>query len=140
MWLNLLMAMPSYESGTYVPPSGEATPQFTVLPTVTSAFAGFCSGGRGAVTSASAAIQLAWSLSPGYGTSYYARIYENDILVSSNITASTYTRSMTGLVESGGGNPANLTFRVDIVRRSDSAVVASRSSAQWTQRYAGTCP
>jgi hypothetical protein len=138
MWLQLLMA-PAYDTTVYVPPSGDPTPQFTGTTSVHSTSAGFCSGGPGSGVTSSAAIQLVWNITPLYSTSYFARVYENNILVLDNSTAFTFNKTMTGLVENSGGNPANLIYRIDIVRRSDGVVVASSTAPQWTKQYAGHC-
>ena len=89
-----------------------------------------------------AIIDVTWSVANSNATLYRARLYENDILVSTQDSdaSMSWQKTITGAVENGpnGQWNADWTYRVDIERKSDSQVMSSASSSQWTQLY-GSC-
>ena len=89
-----------------------------------------------------AAIDVTWDVANANSTLYRARLYENDILVSTQDSDSSmsWQKTITGSVENGpnGQWNADWTYRVDIERKSDDQLMSSASSSQWTQLY-GSC-
>ena len=106
-------------------------------PTVATNNAGACTAGS---PDPEASIRVSWTITNS-AAGYTTKVYENDILVSSQaITLDFYDKTVTGAVQNGpnGSWNADWTYRVDIVRTSDGSVVSSGTSSQWTQLY-GSC-
>lgn len=113
------------------------TPQITAGPTVATGFAGACNTFLHTVAFR-ATVRISWTLSAGYAGLYQAKIYENGILIVTS-TSTFYDRNVDGLVEGSNHTfTSNWTYRVDIVRISDNAVVSSGTTAAWVQDY-GNC-
>lgn len=109
------------------------TPQFTSGPSVQSTNPGSCSP-----SFVYASLRVSWTLSASYGITYQAKTYENGILVATS--ALLYHDKSIAQIEDGyDGSVSNWTYRVDIVRISDGAVVTSQESSPWVQSY-GRCP
>lgn len=121
---------------------GTATvPPTTSTPSVTSTSTGACALG---VPSPAASIRVSWTITNPDATLYEAKLYENSILVSTQNTAAsmTWDKTITGSVESAqavsGFWFADWTYRLDVVRKSDSQVMDSKTSTMWGQEY-GSC-
>lgn len=129
--LALLMALSDVTVTT--PPS----PQFSVNPSVVSTNSGACNSFSHTMTQ-SASIRISWVLTLPYSTNFVARVYQNGVLVSGDLT-NLYYDKVIGQVEYGSQSSlSDWTYRVDIIRVSDGAVVASAESAAWIQQY-GNC-
>lgn len=108
------------------------SPQFNAGVAVVSDYAGRCS------PFAPARIRIWWTLNNPYASTFQARIYENGIYIAT-VTALEYVKIIGGQIEDGlQGSYSNWTYRVDIVRISNGAVVASQESSPWGQYY-GVC-
>lgn len=130
--LALLMGMTDVSESSPI-----VTPQFTAGPTVGTGFAGACNTSTHTVAFR-ATVRVSWTLSAPYGALYQAKIYENGIFVT-NWGATSWDKNVDGLVEGSNRTfTSDWTYRVDIVRISDNAVVASATTAAWVQDY-GTC-
>jgi hypothetical protein len=113
-----------------------ATPQIASGPGVASTDAGLCSFAH--TVTRSAAIRVSWTLTNPYGVTFEAKVYENEILVAVT-TGLFYDKVISGQVENGSLSlMSDWTYRVDIVRISDGAVVDSNYSSAWQQIY-GDC-
>ena len=110
----------------------------TNQPTVATNQAGACFAGS---PDPSASITVDWTIT-NPSSDYRMRLYENDIqvYVADSDGVSSYDKEVTGFVQNGSGGPwnADWTYRVDVERKSDSAVVSTQTSATWTQAY-GSC-
>jgi hypothetical protein len=116
--------------------SPPVVPHFTAGPTVATLFAGTCNVPLRIVASP-ATLRVSWTLSSAYGALYQAKVYENGILKNTS-TNFNYDKIVSGYVEGDNDTmDADWTYRVDIVRISDSAVVAS-GSVNWQKSY-GNC-
>jgi len=115
-----------------------ATPT-TSTPDVNTLNAGACFG---SIPNPAASIRVTWTITNPDAALYSAKLYENNILKSTQDTAASmnYDKTVAGFVEGGNGNwwNADWTYRVDVVRKSDSEVVSTGTSAEWTQQY-GEC-
>jgi len=107
-------------------------------PTVASTGGGTCSGSSVATP---ASIRVSWTITNPDGTNYTAKLYENNVLKSTAPTAASmhFDKTISAAVEDGSQMPwkANWTYRVDIIENLSGAVVATKSSAEWTQAYGG---
>ena len=121
-------------------PQPTGTPPTTSTPTVATLTTGAC--GVGHTIASAAQIRIAWTVTNPDGVNYDAKLYENGILLSTQaVTASMhYDKTIGGAVEGDAGHAwlSDWTYRLDIVRKSTSAVVDSQSSAPWEVQY-GDC-
>lgn len=109
----------------------EATPALTALTIVTGS-AGHCN------PTISGSITVSWTATNFVSGTQDFKVYRDGILVNTTDTP-TYGLIIAGLVEGNQQHPQDITFnyRVDIVRTSDSLVLATRS-ASVTKSY-GNC-
>lgn len=131
MLLALFAAMPADSS---VP---GATPQVTSIATV-SLRAGACQAGH-TQPLISAAVRTTWAVSNMDQNLYDTRLYQNGTLVGIVTNVSQWDQDVSGSVEDG--NRAmwsyDWSYRLDVVRKSDGQVVASRTAATLTRNYGG---
>jgi hypothetical protein len=107
-------------------------------PTVATVNPGICSGGS---VLTNATVGISWTVTNGDDALYEIKVYEDGILIATKTgTTTQHTKTVTGFVEDGFFNPffADWTYRVDMVRISDSVVVDTKTAADWEQWY-GTC-
>lgn len=102
--------------------------------------AGACNPSGGIDTEAS--VHVSWSVANANSTLYSAKLYKSGVLVATQDTTASmsYSETVAGAVENGSVDPwvANWTYRVDIVRKSDSHTMDSASTS-FTRNYGG-CP
>lgn len=122
----------------------QAGPVETAVPTLSSVYIsstpGGCAGGSNfRHVFPNASMTLNWSSTNFNSALHEYRIYQDNVLVSTQDTSTSYTKTIYG-AEGVGGNQweANWTFRVDIVRKSDNVVRASITADPFVQFY-GDC-
>lgn len=114
-----------------------AVPQISnaVLSEVTGGACGF-----GGTVATSAQNQLAWTLTNPDAADYDISVYENGVRIAGVAGDTTSLLiEITGNVRNGTFFPweSNWTYRVDVVRKSDSVVVATATSNTWIVAYGG---
>lgn len=114
------------------------TPQLSNL-AVARITGGACGGGGPSGISEHAAIRVSWVVTDFDIGLHTMRVYENNILKSSQ-SESQYDKTVFGSVEYGPFSQwrSDWTYRVDVVRIADGAVLASQQAAAWQQTY-GAC-
>lgn len=116
------------------------------VPALTSAyithFAGVCNSH---ILQVNATVTVNWTQTNFDNTLHEYRIYQDNVLVSVQGTSSLYFKQVSGVVEDGCGSSwqSDWVFRVDIVRKSDGVVLASREATGNANNhhvwYYGTC-
>lgn len=129
---TMLMIMSHIPNGGGGSPPPETTPEFTSGPSAAIQFDGFCSGGSVSFPSRT---NISWTASNFNASLHDYKVYKDGILVSTQST-SPYTHQVDGFITNGFFHPTfkSWTFRVDIVRKSDSAVLAT-GSVVWSAYY-----
>lgn len=106
--------------------------------TVASLNDGACSG---STPTPAASLRVSWSAASPDATLYDTKVYKNGVLQATlPNTTTTHDETVTGYVLGGLRNSfaSSWTYRVDVVRKSDSQVVSTQSSAPWQEEY-GQC-
>lgn len=105
---------------------------------LSTAIAGACAGPGIIATSAS--VHIAWTLTNPDPSLYSVKVYENGALLQTLAgDATSYDKPVSGAVENGSTASwfSNWTYRVDVVRNSDSVAVSSATSTAWVKKYGG---
>jgi hypothetical protein len=86
-----------------------------------------------------AKVRTSWTLANMDTSLYDTKLYENGVLVATPTGVLLWDKTIAGSVEYGNRAPwfASWTYRLDIVRKSDGQVVATRTSATFAQEYGG---
>lgn len=113
------------------------TPQVSTI-AAASLSSGACSPGHTA-PQFPAQVRVSWTLQNMDTSLYDTKLYENGVLVATTSGVLQWDKTITGAVEFGNRNPwvANWTYRLDVVRKTDAQVVASKTSAQFHMEYGG---
>jgi hypothetical protein len=113
------------------------TPQVTSVVT-SSLRRGACQVGH-TQPSQSAAVRTTWVVSNMDATLFDLKLYQNDVLVGTVTGTSQYDQDVNGSVEYGNRYPwsASWAYRIDVVRKSDGQIVASKAGAAFNMEYGG---
>lgn len=131
MLFALFAAMPDAASGAALTPLVSSIAAASLR-------AGECSPGH-TTPALSAQVRVSWALVNEDTSVYDTKLYENGVLVATPTGLTQWDKTITGSVEYGNRAPwsANWTYRLDVVRKSDGQVVASKTSALFHMEYGG---
>lgn len=121
----LFMGAASASTGTLTPALGEAT----------------ISDSAGSCPSNDASLVVSWTVINPDDATYELHVLENGGLASTQLCSSTsFTKPITGFIESGPYRQftSRWTFVIQLVRKSDGVVIASRTASEWVVLY-GAC-
>lgn len=93
-------------------------------------------------SSVDATVSPSWVVTNPDDTNYEVHVQENGVLVATQLSSSTsYSKTVAGFVESGSFRQftSSWAYTVEVVRKSDGVVIASRSRT-WTQLYGACTP